>query len=53
MYNMMLHESHYNITKTLIYITIHDVYVHITINDVKYQMTLTKVTLITKFVTCH
>ena len=53
MYNMMLHEWHCNITKTLIYIIIHDVCVHITPNDIKHQMTLTKVTLITKFVTCH
>ena len=53
MYNMMLLEWYCNITKTLIYIVIHDVYVHVTTDDGKYQMTLTKVTLITKFVIYH
>ena len=53
MYNILLHKLHCNITKTLTYIIIHDVYVHITTNDVKYQMTLTNLTLFTNFVTCH
>ena len=53
MYNIMLHEWYCNITMILIHIVIHEVSVHITTNDVRYQSTLTKVHLITKFVTCH